>query len=450
VKYLDHTARIAAKTPTSRNRVIDFWRALAIVFVVLGHWLAASIWLRPDGEIALMNSLQWIPHSAWVTWIVQVMPIFFFVGGYANARALQRVTTGEERRRVWITERLRRLFTPVIPLLVVWTVLIIVMRPFVPPDVVRAGAMSATVPLWFMAVYISLTALAPWTYRWWRAWKWLSVATLVATAIAIDVARFAFDVPTVAWFNFLFVWGLVHQVGYWWATRDMSRDPIPPVTGWIVFGGMLGTLVAVTWSGLYPVAMVGIPGPQLTNMTPPTFAIALLGGAQAGLIWGIREVIDRITRQRRAWNGVVAISGVLMTIYLWHLSAMSFVAAAGLFAFDGIMFSIEPGTTAWWLTRPLWLGLLGIVTLGLVALFAPFEWRISKKPAPVRRSAVTAGVLLTAGAAAAVAYFGLVTAEASINWIIPIAAIVGAGLVGAYPVFHRHDTDQADDASSSS
>ena len=79
--YLDHTKEIAESTPATRNRVIDFWRAFAILVVVFGHWLAASIWLQPDGEITLMNSLQWIPYSAWVTWIVQVMPIFFFVGG---------------------------------------------------------------------------------------------------------------------------------------------------------------------------------------------------------------------------------------------------------------------------------------------------------------------------------------------------------------------------------
>ena len=56
-----------------------------------------------------------------------------------------------------------------------------------------------------------------------------------------------------------------------------------------------------------------------------------------------------------------------MTIYLWHLSAMSLVAAAGLFTFDGAAFKIEPGTTAWWLTRPIWLGVLLIV----IMLLAP-------------------------------------------------------------------------------
>ncbi len=439
VKYLDYTGKIAAETPVSRNRVIDFWRAVAILVVVFGHWLAASIWVQPDGEIALMNSLQWIPYSAWVTWLVQVMPIFFLLGGYANARALRSVDAGEKRRRVWITERLRRLFTPVIPLLLVWTLLIIVMQPFVPADVVRAGAMSATVPLWFMAVYLMVTAAAPWTHRWWLAQRWWSVAALAGLVLAVDGARFIFEVPVIAWINFAFVWGLVHQVGYWWAQRDADNRPVEASTGWKTMAGMLGALIALTWLRLYPVAMVGIPGAALTNMTPPTFAIALLGGVQAGFIWGTRPSVERLTQKLKVWHTVVAISGVLMTIYLWHLSAMSLVAAAGIFAFDGAVFRIEPGTTAWWLTRPVWVAVLGAVTLLLVAIFAPFEWRISHKPAPTRVMAVTAGVLLTAGSAAAVAYFGLVSSSAEINWMIPVSAIIGAGLVGAYPIFGRHD-----------
>ena len=45
---------------------------------------------------------------------------------------------------------------------------------------------------------------------------------------------------------------------------------------------------------------------------------------------------------------------------------------------DGRMFRIEPGTTEWWLTRPLWVALLLVVTAGLVALLdqhqrAPFH-----------------------------------------------------------------------------
>lgn len=405
---------------------------------MFGHWLAASIWLRPDGEIALLNSLEWIPYSGWVTWVVQVMPIFFLAGGYANARGLRKVTAGEELRRDWITARARRLFTPVVPLLVIWVALILVMRTFVAPEVVYAGAMSATVPLWFLAVYLTLTAVAPLTYSWWRSRGLMTVAVLATATIAIDVARFIFDVPGIGWVNFFFVWATVHQVGYWWAARDDSGG-VNPGTGWMISGAALGSLIAVTWIGLYPVAMVGVPGAGETNMTPPTFAMVLLGVVQFGVILGTQPGVRRFAAKLRAWHGVVAISGIVMTIYLWHLSAMSLIAAAGLFAFDGAFFKIEPGTSAWWMTRPVWLAILAAMTLVLVTIFARYEWRISDAPAPRTRRVVTIGMLLIAGSAAAVAGMGITTPDAVVQWTIPAAAITGAAMLGALPsVRKRH------------
>lgn len=432
-KYLTYTKRIAESTPASRNRVVDTVRAVAIIVVVLGHWLAASIWLRANGDIQLMNSLEWIPYAGWVTWIVQVMPIFFFVGGYANGRALAAADPEGVDYGEWVTKRVRRLFTPVIPLLVVWTLLIVVLGPFIPNDVVRAGAMSATVPLWFIAVYVMVTALAPLTHRWWQSVGLVSFAALCAIAIGIDVLRFAFDVAGIGWLNFLFVWAAVHQLGYWWAHREMNGEGISVSTGLLIAAGSLGVLILLTAIGWYPVAMVGVPGSELTNMTPPTFAIALLGFVQAGLIWALSAPINRFAHRERRWHIVVAVSGVMMTLYLWHLTAMTLVASVFLFAFDGKAFKIEPGTTAWWLTRPVWLFVLITVTMVLVAIFAPFEWRVRQTPAPVHVRYVVMGVLLIAGAAAAVSYFGLATTDATVNWIIPIAAVGGAVIMGAYP-----------------
>jgi hypothetical protein len=133
------------------------------------------------------------------------------------------------------------------------------------------------------------------------------------------------------------------------------------------------------------------------------------------------------------WHGVVAFSGVIMTLYLWHLTAMALIGAAGLFTFGGVVFSVEPGTTMWWLTRPLWVIVLGAVTAVLVAGFARFEWRISDRPGPNQVQTVVLGVVLAAASSAAVAWYGLAGPSAEINWIIPAAALLGAGLVGAYP-----------------
>ena len=411
---------------------------MAILTVMFGHWLAASIWLQPDGEIALLNSLEWIPYAAWVTWLVQVMPIFFLAGGYANARGLRKVEAGQELRRDWITARARRLFTPVIPLLVVWVLLVVALRPFVPSEVVYAGAMSATVPLWFLAVYLSLAAAAPITHAWWKRSGPSTIVILAAAAIAVDVARFAFDVPGIGWANFLFVWATVHQFGYWWSDRD-ADDGIATRTGWMVFAAALASLIAVTWIGWYPVAMVGVPGAGLTNMTPPTFAIAILGITQLGVVLGTQNAVRRLTARPRPWHIVVTVSGVVMTIYLWHLSAMSLVAAAGLFSFDGFFFEVEPGTTTWWITRPIWVAILLVATLALVAAFARFEWRISRAPPPARRRSVTIGMLLIAGSAAAVSTIGITTPDAIVQWTIPAAAIAGAAMLGALPTRKKDD-----------
>ena len=431
-RYLAYTRKLAEATPPTRNRLVDFWRMVAILVVVFGHWLAASIWLQPNDEIALLNSLEWIPYAGWVTWVVQVMPLFFLAGGYANARGLRKVTEGEELRRDWITARARRLFTPVIPLLVVWVVLIVIMRTFVPSEVVYAGAMSATVPLWFLAVYLTLTAAAPLTHAWWRRSGPVTIGILALVTIAIDVARFGFDVPGIGWVNFLVVWAMVHQIGYWWSDRDAAGG-LNPQVGWGIFGGALVALIAVTWIGWYPVAMVGIPGSEVTNMTPPTFAMGILGVVQFGVIIGTQPAVRRFTAKLRAWHVVVSVSAVVMTIYLWHLSAMSLVAAAGLFTFDGAFFKIEPGTTGWWASRPVWLAVLVVVTLVLVAVFARFEWRISDAPAPETRRVVTIGMLLIAGSAAAVAGIGITTPDAVVQWSIPAAAIAGAAMLGALP-----------------
>ncbi|WP_306514020.1 acyltransferase family protein [Janibacter hoylei] len=77
-------SRLAAATPDTRNRVVDLYRAVAIGVVVLGHWLMAAVVVR-DGELAMANTLDLVPPLQGLTWVLQVMPLFFLVGGYANA-----------------------------------------------------------------------------------------------------------------------------------------------------------------------------------------------------------------------------------------------------------------------------------------------------------------------------------------------------------------------------
>lgn len=435
--YLSAVDGAVDGTPESRNRVVDTWRVMALVIVVFGHWLAASVWVEPDGSLTVMNTLEWIPYAGWFTWVVQVMPVFFFVGGYANARALEKKTTN---RRSWITVRFRRLFGPAVPVIVVWTLLALVLRNFIDEDLVYAGVLNATLPLWFLAVYLTLVAIAPLTYAWWQKSGLVSVAVFASLALVVDVAWVRFDVDGIQWVNLVFVWATVHQLGYWWESRDRSGDVLTPARALVLSAVALGTLVVVTTLDWYPVAMITIPGAGPNNVTPPTSAITLLALVQIGVILATAGPVARLALQRNQWRVVVGASGFMMTIYVWHLTALSLALAAGIFTLDGAAFSIEPGTAAWWATRPVFYAVLIVVTGLLVAVFARFEQDIDATSHNRPMILVAVAMVATVSSLAATAFIHLVERDASINWWIPVLAVAAAAAIRAYPAGWRRRT----------
>jgi hypothetical protein len=75
--------RRVAATPAGRDRTVDLMRAVSIAVVVLWHW-AGSVTHRRDGEIVMPNPIDQVPLLWLATWVGQVMPVFFLVGGFAN------------------------------------------------------------------------------------------------------------------------------------------------------------------------------------------------------------------------------------------------------------------------------------------------------------------------------------------------------------------------------
>jgi hypothetical protein len=252
-------------------------------------------------------------------------------------------------------------------------------------------------------------------------------------AVLIDVAYIGFDVPAVGWINYLFVWSFVHQIGYSWATADRSGRPITARFGAGLAAASLSALVVLTTLGWYPVAMVTIPGGGPNNITPPNMAVGILALVQIGFILASRSAIGRFASRPNAWRWIVAVSGLMMTIYLWHLTSLSLITAVGIFAFDGVFFSIEPGTVLWWMTRPIFDVVLAAGLAVLIAIFGRFEIDINASFQPMSRRFVTIGLVTTIVALSGTAFAGIVTREGTINWWIPVTAIVAAGLIGAYP-----------------
>jgi fucose 4-O-acetylase-like acetyltransferase len=368
ISYLDRAREMAEETPLSRNRVVDLVRVASILVVVFGHWLMAAITFD-DGEIVPGHLLELAEWTHPLTWIFQVMPLFFFVGGYSNALSWRSARRRRETYGAWLRARLRRLALPVVPLLVVWMVGgWIGLRVGLDWEILQLASRVALVPTWFLAAYVVIVTLAPAALWLWERSGWWSIAGGLAFAALSDVLSIGAGVVWVGFLNYVFVWGTVHQLGYAWVDdRLVSRGRRATLAA----VGLGVTLALVAW-GPYPVAMVGLDTAQITNSYPPRVTLAFLGLFQAGTILLIEPMLTRSMSRSRPWTAVVAISSRIMTVFLWHLTAMVIVIGLGLVT-DGWGFGIEPLSAAWWLTRPVWFIVLIVPTAILIAIFGRYE-----------------------------------------------------------------------------
>ena len=86
----NQASSLAAQTPETRNRYVDFLRFVSIMAVIIGHWTIATAYYV-DGTLTHGHLLKSDPQTQWLTWIFQVMPIFFIVGEIGRASCRERV-----------------------------------------------------------------------------------------------------------------------------------------------------------------------------------------------------------------------------------------------------------------------------------------------------------------------------------------------------------------------
>ncbi len=423
---------VADQTPESRNRLIDFLRVFSIVIVVFGHWLAAVPFVE-DGVLQLTHVLELSRPMHFITWALQIMPIFFMVGGYSNGKSLTAARRDGTRRREWLASRYHRLMTPILPFLVVWSILVVVLGYFVERGLLRLASQVAAVPLWFLAVYLLAVALAPWTFAAWRRWRWATVLAPIGLAVVFDMLRLNevwtgyLGVSHPAWTNYLWVWLTVHQLGYYWAERDTE---LPPRWGLpIVVGGLAG-LVGLTVFGPYPVALIGVDSEAFSNTTPPTIVLFAQTCVQIGLITLLAPRVKRWLAHRKVWAAIVLVSGMIMSLYVWHLTAMVLAIGVGS-ALGNLGFSIDPLTPTWWWTRPVWFAVNIAFLVPLVLAFAGFERRAQTGERAPRPLALGIGIVVSALGLGGAAAFGTAQiAEFPLRWWVPLAVIVGTFLAG--------------------
>ncbi|MEU8880935.1 acyltransferase family protein [Streptomyces hydrogenans] len=354
---------LAAATPAGRDRYVDLLRVVSLGVVVLGHWLMAAV--TADG---VGNLLAVVPELQAATWALQVMPVFFFVGGFAHALAHR----SRPRYADFLRARLRRLLRPTMVFVAVWGAAALVLQTAGADGGLTGVALRlVTQPLWFIGIYLAMVACTPPLLRAHERYGWGAFAALAAAAAAVDALRFAAGVPYVEFLNFAFVWLAVHQLGFLRAD-GMIRRPA------LLAGAGLAGAAALVALGPYPLSMIGMPGEKVSNMAPPTLALLCHGLWLIGAVELLKGPGTRFAARARVWRGVVAANGVAMTAFLWHLTAMLGVYGAML----GLGVRLPaPATAAWWAQLPLRLAAAVLLTALLVAVFRRFE-----APSPVPRT----------------------------------------------------------------
>lgn len=419
-------ARWAAEnTPASRNRAVDLYRAIAISFVILGHWLLVAPVIR-DGEVALTILLAEQTWTQYATWLFQVMPVFFFVGGFANGLSWNSARKDPARARVWASGRLSRLLKPTLPLVLVWAAAAFVAnRMGVSPALIAAASQAALVPIWFLAVYIMITMFVPLSYKLWDKIGFLSIILLGLCAVAVDFIAFSFDQEWLRWTNYGFVWLTVHQLGYWW---QRAEKPKTYAVGFVILG--VSALYILLAKLGYPISMVSVPGEEVSNTLPPTIAMLAVGMMQVGVVLLVEGPAKRWLEGVRPWSWVIVINQMIMSIYLWHMTAMIAVVALLVVGLDSFGLSVEPGTGFWWSMRPIWLLVYAAALVPFVLIFMAFESASSAKgdavPGPAQSMV---GAVLTCAGLVMMALSGIGAATAlGVNWIAVLAVAAGVYL----------------------
>jgi len=419
----------ADRTPESRNRYVDFLRALSILAVVLGHWLISAPHFA-DGRPAYSQLLEVAPWSRWLTWLFQVMPLFFFVGGFSNGVSWESARRKQIPFGQWLDARSRRLLGPVLPLIVMWGLTTAVAHVNgVEAGMIQVGSQTALIPIWFLAVYILVVALVPWTFAAWRRWHLMSVLVPVAAAAVVDVAFFAAGLRAFGWLNYPFVWLAVHQLGYAW--RE-GRLPAPPACLALLFGGLLA-LVLLTHVGPYPLSLVGVPGAGVSNTLPPKLPLLALAAAQVGLLLALEQRMRRWLRGRVVWAVTILVNGIIMTIYLWHSTVMILLVGLAFWKLPAVLMQV-PDSTAWWSARPLWLLACAVCSLPFLLAFARFERAgAAQGVAPVWRQIL--GAIVTCAGLAALALGGTAgDGWLGLRWLPLLLPVAGTALAGFGPL----------------
>ncbi len=412
-----------------RERWVDACRALALSVVVLGHILISVIHRDTAGDLAVSSLLDVASWTHPITWVLQVMAVFFAVGGYAAAGSVRSRGFGDRQAwAAWTTRRTTGLLVPALPLLALWLLVGPLLGGLVPgaEGTALAGVASsaALVPLWFLATYVVVQALVPLWVRVADAGRGPVVLVALLGGVALVDAAHLAGAPAVGYVNFLLVWSLPTLLGVL-VQSGTARPPLPAMA----VAAVTGAVALVHLAG-YTAPVVGVTGAARSNNSPPSLLLALHGLAYAATVLHLAPRLEErlaAARPRRLLDLLAAWS---MPLYLWHMTALVVLGAllvrpavGPLVVLDPLA-TTEPLSAAWWLLRPVVVLVVLALTLVLVLITSGATRLLLHRVHPADRGPrATAG-----GVLAAAAGVGMIVTAGTVVTPWPAVGVLALGL----------------------
>ncbi|PPF88267.1 acyltransferase [Subtercola sp. Z020] len=356
---------------SKRDLTLDIARVFCVLLVVIIHLLMVGVGFGADGQLAVSRPLEQQWWFAPVTWIGQIMPLFFVVGGFASLTAWRSSQRRGGTAAGFVRTRMLRLAQPALPLFVFYVVVIGGARLIgIDPGLLDTVIVGAGSPLWFLAAYGLCQALVPTMAAWHQRAPRAPLVVLLAGAVVVDALRYASGVDAVGLANLFFVWLLVQQFGFWYADGWFGRR-----AWW-----QLALIAAAAYASLFPLTGFGpYSDDMLTNLNPPTLPLVALALAQACILRLLRPALARLMNTHAARAFVFVVGSRLMTIYLWHLPVIIVLSGAALLIPGA---SPVPAGPAWWWSRPVFFVIVMLALFGLSFLVGRFEKPREVGPTP--------------------------------------------------------------------
>ncbi|TDK93037.1 acyltransferase family protein [Mycolicibacterium mucogenicum] len=385
-------AEIAQRTPADRDRAIDVIRIVSLVGVVAGHTIMATSIIDHD-VFRWGNLLTTSVVFQALTWVFQIMPLFFFAGVAASVGSYDAGTSWGG----WLLKRCTRLYRPVFYYLAFWAAALLILKPLLPVHVYEPVAGISTQLLWFLGAYVLVLAAVPLLARiTTRGQLVASVAGTYALVALVDAIRINdHSWSALGYLNFV-VWLIPGMLGVAYR-RGLLTTP----TALRVGLAMLAVNVALVWAGPYELSLVGIETQHIKNMTPPSLLLAGHAIMMCAFAIAAAPAISRWAARPQVWRLAVIGNTGAMTLYLWHMPALLGMHLA----FDLAGLPRYPGQPHFLVLSVYQMTIMAALVAGLFLLLRPLEnnplplWDGGRVSAPGWRSAAVGTLLVIAGAA---------------------------------------------------